>query len=392
MPKKSKFPIIRSEWPRIIDYRKNKIGRLMLDARPHGEREYFKNVGEAKARADQLATERENRGIEALNFSTENRVMAVECIEQLRLFGKTLRDATAHYVNWLRAEAAKNSSLLVRECINQFLASRTADVKRGDLAKNSFYEVRARANRLRDAIGDLHIADVTEDTIKTYLDSIPFSARTRENIRLRASKFFNFCKSKGWILSNPCEAVKVRVQRADTRILAVAEAKHLLTKAQESKFKEHAVPYAAICLFAGLRPGEAEQLDWQHVHFKTKVIEVLGHTSKGRESRFVPMEKNLVAWLKPYAQQDGRVVGSNFRKELDSVKRAAGYDPADKNSRWVQDIMRHSYASYWLALHQNRAQLAEHMGNSVDVIRAHYRRPILKSEARKYWALTPENC
>jgi hypothetical protein len=131
MPKKSKFPIIRKDWPRIIDYRKNKIGRLMLDARPHGDREYFKSVGEAKTRADQLAAERENRGIEALSFSTANRVMAVECLELLRPFRKTLRDATTHYVNWLKADAAKNESLLVRECINQFLAARQADVQRG---------------------------------------------------------------------------------------------------------------------------------------------------------------------------------------------------------------------------------------------------------------------
>lgn len=391
MPKKSKFPIIRNDWPRIIDYRKNEISRLMLDARPYGKREYFDTVGEAKARADQLATERENRGIEALNFPTESRVMAVECIEQLRPFGKTLRDATAHYVNWLKAEAAKKRSLSVRECIDQFLISRKADVERGDLSKNSFYEVQERANLLSKAIGDLHIADVTEDRMKTYLDSIPFSARTRENIRLRASNFFNYCKSKGWILSNPCEAVKIRVPRSDTRILSVAEAKHLLTKAEESKFKDHAVPYAALCMFAGLRPGEAEQLDWQHVHFKTKVIEVLGHTSKGRESRFVQMEKNVITWLKPYAQARGRVVGSNFRKEWETVKRTAGYDPANKNSRWVQDIMRHSYASYWLAIHQNRAQLAELMGNSVDVIRAHYRRPILRNDASKFWSLRPEN-
>jgi integrase/recombinase XerD len=387
MPKKTKHPVVRKEWPRIIDYRANNIRRLMLDARPHGKREYFKTIGEAKARADQLAAERDNRGIEALSFSTENRVMAVECLEMLRPFGKTLKDATTHYVTWLRAEAARHSSLLVRECIEQFLKARQADVDRGDLSKLSFYEVRARAKRLSEAFGGMHVADVTEDTIKTYLDSIPFSARTRENVRLRMSKFFNFCKSKGWIVSNPCETIKIRVQRADTRILSVAEAKELLTKARECEFKDHALPYTAICLFAGLRPGEAEQLHWEQVHFKTRTIEVLGHTSKGRESRFVHIEKNLLAWLKPYVKSKGRIVGNNFRKEWDAVKRVAGYDPQEKQSRWVQDIMRHSYASYWLGLHQNRAALAEQMGNSVDVIRSHYRRPILPSEARKYWAL-----
>jgi len=53
MPKQSKHPVIRRSWPKIIDYRDTAQKCLMLDARPHGKREYFKTVGEAKARADQ---------------------------------------------------------------------------------------------------------------------------------------------------------------------------------------------------------------------------------------------------------------------------------------------------------------------------------------------------
>jgi integrase len=317
--------------------------------------------------------------------------MAVECIERLRPFGKTLRDATDHFVQWLTNEQKKHDSLLVRECIDQYTTSRQADRDRGELSKLSFYEIRDRAKKLSEAMGGLHIAAVTPETVKTYLDSIPFSPRTRINIRLRMSKFFNFCKSKGWIERNPCEDVEIKAKRADTQILSVAEAKHLLAKAKESEFKGVAVPYAALCLFAGLRPGEAEQLDWKQVHFATKTIEVLAHTSKTRDSRFVKMEPTLVKWLKPYAKDSGRIVGVNFRPKWETVKTAAGYDPTEKEVRWVQDIMRHSYASYWLAIHQNRAELAELMGNSVEIIRAHYRRPILPVTAKKFWAALPKN-
>ncbi len=388
MRKTSKNKVVRDEWPKIYDLRGSGMNCFMVDARPHGKREYFDQVGEAKTHADTLAAERENRGTEALSFPTEYRVMAVECMEKLRPFDKTLRDATDHYVAWLKAEYEKQSSLLVSECIEQYIATRQADRDRGELSKLSFKEIRDRANRLREAMGGQHIAKVTGDTVRTYLDSIPFSPRTRINIRLRMSKFFNFCKGKGWIEKNPCEEVEIKAKRADTKILSVDEAKNLLAKAAESEFKSVTVPYAALCLFAGLRPGEAEQLDWQHVHFKTKTIEVLSHTSKTRDTRFVQMEPTLIKWLKPYAKKSGRIVGVNFRPKFEAVRLAAGYDPEDKETKWVQDIMRHSYASYWLAIHQNRAQLAELMGNSVEVIRAHYRRPILKSEAAKYWALT----
>ena len=389
MPKKSKHPVIRQSWPKIIDYRDTTQKCLMLDARPHGKREYFKTVGEAKARADQLATERDNRGTEAIGFSTKDRVMAVECTELLRPFSKSLRDATQHYVHWLQSEDAKHKSLFVGECVDQYITSRQADVDRGELDKKSFYETRDRAKRMKEVLGGLHIAELDADRVRTYVDSFPVAPRTRNNIRLRMSKFFSFCKSKGWITSNPCADIKIKVKRADTRILAIDQAKQLLAKAQKSEFKDVAVPYAALCLFAGLRPGEAEQLDWAQVHFASKSIEVLGHTSKGRETRFVPMEAALIRFLKPHAKKQGHVVGSNFRKKWEAVKRAAGYDPTDQKLRWVQDILRHTYASYWLAIHQNRAALAEHMGNSVEVIRAHYRRPILAAVARQYWVLSP---
>lgn len=124
----------------------------MLDARPHGKREYFKTVGEAKTRADQLATERENRGTEAIGVSTEDRMMAAECTEQLRPFGKTLRDATAYYVHWLQSGDAKQKSLIVSECVDQYIASRQGDVDRGDLDKKSFYEISDRAKQARGKV------------------------------------------------------------------------------------------------------------------------------------------------------------------------------------------------------------------------------------------------
>jgi integrase len=71
------------------------------------------------------------------------------------------------------------------------------------------------------------------------------------------------------------------------------------------------------------------------------------------------------------------------------VRSAAGYAPNGDGTKWTVDILRHTYASYWLATHQNRAQLAELMGNSVEVIRKFYRQPILKSDTKKFWALRP---
>lgn len=389
MSKTPKYPVVRKEWPRIRDLRSSSMNSFMVDPRPHSRREYFVKLAEAKTRADQLATERLNRGTEALSFSTENRVMAVECLEKLRPFGKSLREAVDHFVTWLKDEQAKQESLLVSECLFQYQIARQADHDRKELAHRSLQEIKQWVKRLTVAFGSRHIAEVTPDAVETYLNSFPGSARTRVNVRLRMSTFFNFCKTKGWIAQNPCESVSVSAKRTDTQILTVDAAERLLAAARASDFCDVVVPYAAICLFAGLRPGEAEQLDWAQVHFDTGAIEVLAHTSKTRDSRFVKMEPILITWLTPYAKKSGLVIGKNFRKKWDPVRVAAGYDHKNGGVKWIADVMRHSYASYWLALHNNRAELAELMGNSVDVIKAHYRRPILQSQAEAYWSILP---
>lgn len=388
MPRnRSRFPVIREDWPRIVDYRKTKLRSFMVDGRRrgNGRREYFKTVTESKTRADQLVIERENNGTAALNFSVANRVMAAECTELLRPFGKTLRDATAHYIAHLEAQRINSRSPLVRDCIVQFMASRERDLQRGDLAKCSLVAFRHTTNQLVAAIGGLTIAEFDTERVQTYLDSFPVAARTRNNTRLRLSAFFNFCKTKKWIAVNPCAEIKIKVRRGDVTILSVDEAERLLRAAEASKHGA-LVPYVALCLFGGMRPHEAQQLDWSKVHFSTASIHVLASTSKRREGRYVHMEPTLFEWLKPFAISKGPIVVGSFRRKWRSLIKDAGYGV---DRPWPQDVMRHTAASMLLAIKRNRALVAEELGTSVDVLRRHYRQPILKSEAQRYWALRP---
>src|SRR5437588_6635642 len=145
VPKRvSKYPVVRSKWPRIIDYRQSKLCCFMVDGRRrgNGKREYFHGLTEARTRADQLAIKRENHGIAALNFSAADSAMTAECGELLAPIGKTIRDATEHLVAFLKAEAIKSQSPLVRECTAQFIASRQRDFDHHELAKRSLDELK----------------------------------------------------------------------------------------------------------------------------------------------------------------------------------------------------------------------------------------------------------
>ena len=118
-------------------------------------------------------------------------------------------------------------------------------------------------------------------------------------------------------------------------------------------------------------------LRWDYIHFDTGEIEVLAKTSKTKETRFVKMEEPLVDWLLPFRKRRGLVVGQNFQKALRAVKSSAGYGASRKSGKtWPKDVLRHTFGTYWLAMHQDRARLGEQMGNTIEVIKKHYRRAV----------------
>ena len=69
-------------------------------------------------------------------------------------------------------------------------------------------------------------------------------------------------------------------------------------------------------------------------------------------------------------------------------RQTANYEHG-KIEKWPQDGLRHSYASYHLAKHQNAPQTSLQMGHtSPHMLFNHYRNLVLAGDADRYWALT----
>lgn len=384
----SKFPVLRSKWPRIVDYRKTSLVAFMVDGRYRGSgrREYIKDLTDAKLRAEQLATQRQNQGTAALSFTARETVMAAECSVRLKPFRKTLRDATDFLIAHLERETANFKSPAICVAVAEYLAQRERDVARGDLSEESLKDLRQVTKNLTAHAGHADISAFGPERLRAFLDSFPVSARTRYNIRVRISSLFTFAKRKGWIAANPCADVSVKVRRHEIVILSVEEVEQLLRCAEASKHRDVLVPYVCLCVFASLRPFECQRLDWRQIDFETNHIHVLAHTSKRRESRYVQIEPTLREWLIPYAKASGPIIGRNFRKQFESLLRVAGYGP---KRRWVADVLRHTGASMLLAIKRNKALVAEELGTSVQVLRKNYIVPILPATAMRFWALSP---
>lgn len=365
----------------------------MVDARragfPKGKRSFFQTPEEALGVAGVLEIELLNHGARAFaELSPLQRKDAIESLLVLEPFpGATLFKAAKHYADFLAGEAKRATGPTLKEALARYLEVKRAEHKAGTLRKLSIYDIESKTRYLSVELGDRRLGEIDQTMVEEFLGKLALSPRARENVRLKSSQFFNFCIARKWIAENPASGLAKKIEMADVEILSVEAAETLLRTAQAAPQAASVLPYLAVSLFAGLRPGEAQQLKWEQVHFATGQIEVLKSTSKTKETRFVTLSSTLAEWLLPFRKPKGPITGANFTKDWVTVRRAAGY--SQESAPWFVDVLRHTFGSYWLAIHQDRPRLGEEMGNSVNVIRRFYKRAIPRQTAETFWKLQP---
>jgi integrase len=70
-------------------------------------------------------------------------------------------------------------------------------------------------------------------------------------------------------------------------------------------------------------------------------------------------------------------------KRLAELATAAGLE------KWPDNGLRHSCASYSLALTGDAVRVAYQLGNSADMIHRHYKALVTAADAKRFWELRP---
>lgn len=286
--------------------------------------------------------------------------------------GIRLLDAVAAY------RPASLSSVTIQTAYEQYLADKAA----AGLRTKSLGGLRWSVGRLNAALGDRPVASVATADLLPLLDGlIPV---TRDNFRRAWRTFFRWCMAAGFTERDPTAALsRIRADVARPGIFTVPEVRALLHAAQRVHGGVLA-PYLAIGLFTGIRTNALHRLPWdafgpEHVHVDATV-------DKMRSDRYVEIRPNLAAWVAQY-RGTGRIqpFGSQkFYQIMAQVKRAA------RLRSWPKNAMRHSFASYLLALVQDSGKVAHQLGQrSPDVLFQHYRALVTKADAEAYFALVP---
>ena len=285
---------------------------------------------------------------------------------------------------WLRHHPEGATPPSVKEVLEKYL-----DAKR-HRRPETIREIRNKAGRFCNDFGDRTIADVTTQDIDSWLtENTPTPGNKKKYLRILHA-FFDFAQRKWNMESNPTDKVFVDKHDLDEVLpeaYSVGEVARMLRAAAAHEKADRIVPTLVIGLLGGLRPSEIQASDWKDISFAEKHIRVRPETAKRRRQRYVEMSDNLCAWLAPYRRTAGPVAPPSitFRRLRAEILEEAGI------GKWLRDGLRHTFASYHLAMYEDEAKTAFELGHrgNASVVYEHYRKLVKKTDAQKFWDLYP---
>lgn len=300
------------------------------------------------------------------------------CVTILEAMRQTLSQILPILEHKSTSESGKKPSLRqggvfsVEHCIDSLILAKSNANRTGRYVKSLGYYLRQFAKGREKT----PINQITHEDIECWIAKYP-SAFTRRTWLSRLSPLFSFCVRRGWINSNPCDRIE--------RITVDVPPPFILTPERSQKLvfecPENIKPYLILGMFSGIRPEEMMRLDWKAVSFETNTVSVEGKT---RRRRYVPMEPVAVSLLKPLYKSEGSVAPSDSTIDRWKLKmrNLFGWQ------KWPQDVLRHTAASYLIALYNDAGKVALRLGNSAKTLMAHYHTPVPEDDCKRFWDVT----
>jgi hypothetical protein len=352
--------------------------------------------------------------------------MAVEKLEALRVRlpdgepTPSLLDAVEHYTeHLLRMRAVQSVSVRDAriECLRDKSARgmRPRSVDQAESTLKAFEAwLRLRPRYLdRSFVEDWTppVREVTVEDVAEFLGSLRGKSgevaapKTRNNVRAELRSFFAWCMGmendspmpgvvRRWHVENPAASVpKEQTEEGVPEVLAVEAAVNLMKEVELVRGGE-VVPYFALALFAGIRPGPGGELVKLAAHeglnvphrsaggrplmdFERGTLTIPADVAKTGRKRVVTIQDNLKAWLAAYP---GPVFPRGHDRVIKSIRKRCGLG---------HDVLRHSFISYHVAAFGSKGRTALEAGNSEAIIDKHYLNLPTEAEGRAFFSIMP---
>jgi integrase len=380
MPRRSTITPSRAEGHRVSQWKID----LPASLSPSGKRQrfFFETKQNALNFADEQRTRLGNFGTVGITgLSPSELEQAAMAFAAIKPYSVSLNEVVK---DWVARRAARDTTVTFAVGFDQYQDYIATKKVKGRPVSGAY---RRQIKHTFPRFPSLHKLPLTEIDGKKIAGDMTAMTPATKNALLRVlSAFFGWCGQtpREWIKSNPAAKVpRESLSAGEVRIYTPKEVQRLLAVAPDDL-----KPHFLFGLFAGIRPEELERLQWAHVNVEEGHIEMPAAITKTATRRVVSIDSTLSAWLNWHISRKGIQQGNvtplkNLRRRLRATRKAA-------KVQTIQDGMRHSYASYWLAINKDEHRLRENLGHrSSDELWDHYHRACTEKEAKQFWTIRP---
>jgi integrase len=234
--------------------------------------------------------------------------------------------------------------------------------------------------------GSQLIFDISDDDLTEWLDvsCLNKAPKTYNAYLTSLRSVFAYATKRKWVTEDVSLLIdKMPLSPAPVGVFTPDEMKNLLQAACDLEDTDLLLSFA-IQAFAGLRRSEVRGLTWGDVgNSSIRVTPTNAKTNKGRGVEILPALQRI---LKLFPQwKDGTQKSKLLVSSTNEFARKQKIlNQANINS-WPRNALRHSYCSYRLAMTKDAIKTSYEVGNSPDILRAHYDAVVDASEAGKYF-------
>ncbi len=311
---------------------------------------------------------------------------AAEAQNLLEPFGLSIIEAVKAHVATL-VESSKSINL--DQAFTRFVNTRD------DLSEIYLRSIIKLAEKLPDNLMNEMLSDLTRKRVTAVLNDICSTGPQFNADRARLSAVIGEAQKDGFCSGNAAREVRKRkLTEARPHVLTVRQSMAVLKACRDFRDSStapypvdcrDAIPAFALQLFAGIRPNEVARLAWKNVDFKRGHVAVPPSAAKTSDWRYIEMEPALRAWLEQWiGRADELICPSNWDRKRKQVRSASKISDHS-------DVLRHTFASMWLAAFGDMGGLLERMGHTTQrTTLKHYRRAVLKADALEVWKIAPK--
>ena len=257
------------------------------------------------------------------------------------------------------------------------------ETKKDILRPDSLRDIRYLANRLMRSnpqLANRNFSELSRSNCEDWLKDTFLTPSQHNKGRSFLHAIFEFAIRREWCDKNPIKLIeRKKIIEKEIKPLSLEETKILLKNAK----KKNCTEVVGLMMLAGIRPKEAKRLEWRDIDLDDNSIKIRSICSKTGGIRHVEICPKLKNILLDRETRFGCLSPRNWSKKWKQIRDNSGF-----KGHWVQDVLRHTYASYFTKRYSDLPRLQLNMGHhDLSLLRSRYvnMQNISKADAKEFF-------